>query len=68
MRTLVATVFLAFALPSAWGAIYNYGGLPYSTEIAYLQNYTPPCVTGNCANYTSNMQVTGYINTAAPIP
>jgi Repeat of unknown function (DUF5648) len=68
MRTVLATVFVAFALPSAWGATYNYVGLPYSTEIAYLQNYTPPCATGNCASYTSNMQVTGYVDTAAPIP
>jgi len=68
MRTLVATIVLAFAFPSARGATYNYVGLPYSTEIAYLQNYTPPCMAGNCANYTSDMQVTGYINTAAPIP
>lgn len=69
MRTLVAAVFVAIALPSAsWGTTYNYVGLPYSTEIAFLENYTPPCTTGNCANYTGDMQVTGYINLAAPIP
>ena len=67
MRNLVAMVLVAVPVPPAWGATYSYVGLPYSTEIAFLQNYTPPCTTGSCATYTGNMQVTGYINTAAPV-
>ena len=68
MRNVVATLILAFALPPAWGATCSYVGLPYTTDIAYLQNYTPPCSTGSCASYTGSMQVTGYIITIAPIP
>ena len=68
MRNAVAALVMALALPSAWGTTYDYVGMPYSTQMGYLLNFTPPCTAGSCASYTPVMQVTGHLTTAAPLP
>lgn len=68
MKRAIALALLGLALPPAAATTYDYAGLPYSTGAAYLQNFTPPCTAGACANYTTAMRVTGRLVTATPIP
>ena len=57
---------LAVAAHATITYTYSYTGQPYSKGT--IVNFTPPCATGPCANYSGTMSITGSFTTAAPLP
>lgn len=62
LHSVLATLTTFCAL-SAQAASYQFTGPLYSS----VANYTPPCTTGTCADYSVAMRVTGWFTTAAPL-
>jgi hypothetical protein len=49
----------------AQATTYNYSGLLYSSGA--IENFTPPCFVGPCANYTGGMSIRGSFTTISPL-
>lgn len=65
VRLFIFSVMLFFSY--AWDALattYVYTGLNYNS----VTDFTPPCTTGPCSNYTMSMKASGYFTTATPLP
>lgn len=64
-RTIFLVAGLCFS-PALWAVTtYTYFGLPFET--IHIFNFTPPCATGPCANYTASNALTGSFSTATPL-
>jgi hypothetical protein len=61
---LVLTVLQLSGGVAQANATYDYSGMTYGT----INNFTPPCGTGVCADYTSGMRVTGSFTVQTALP